>query len=171
MLPATEAMAHTELILSDPADGAVLEDEPAEVVLSFSEELIPDTVNVSVADGTGFVVIVAVPTVDGADVSFPWPAALTGPDYTVNYRVVSQDGHPVSGSVSFTGPAPTVAPSPVAVASPAPAPESSVGAEPAPEESGGAPVALIGVWVGIVTVAIAIVVTGVRRRRKPGEAP
>ena len=49
--------------------------------------------------------------VDGPDVIVAWPPGLSGTDYTVNYRVVSQDGHPVSGSLSFTvdAPPPTAA--------------------------------------------------------------
>ncbi len=89
------------------------------MLLSFSEELIPETVSVSVADGTGFVVTVAAPDVDDADVSFPWPPALTGPDYTVNYRVVSQDRPPrqrlavlhrrgAGASLRVSGPEPSV---------------------------------------------------------------
>ena len=32
----------------------------------------------------------------------PWPAELADGAYTVNYRVVSDDGHPVTGSFAFT---------------------------------------------------------------------
>jgi len=172
------ALAHTELILSDPAEGAVLEADPSTVVLSFSEELIPDTVRVSVADGTGFVVTVAAPEVDGADVSFPWPPALTGPDYTVNYRVVSQDGHPVSGSLSFTGATPAATP-PTSSAVPSPPVESpaavaseisAADAGTSDSNSGPGPLALIGVWVGIATVAIALVLMA-RRARRGGAGP
>ncbi len=178
LIQAPGASAHTELILSDPAEGAVLGVDPPEVLLAFSEELIPDTVSVSVADGTGFVVTVAAPDVDGADVSFPWPPALTGPDYTVNYRVVSQDGHPVSGSLSFTGgvPAPASAsavPS-LAVAAPSAAPSDSTGspsesadtsASPAADGSGIPSGAIIAVAVGLaIGIAVGFVLIGRRRR-------
>ncbi len=174
LVQAPGALAHTELILSDPVDGAVLEADPSEVLLSFSEELIPDTVKVSVADGTGFVVMVAVPDVEGTDVSFPWPPALTGPDFTVNYRVVSQDGHPVSGSLSFTGATPAAPPPPSAVPSPLGESPAAIASDvPAAEDSGpadsdsGPPLfALVGVWIGIVTVAIALVITARRGRRE-----
>jgi methionine-rich copper-binding protein CopC len=82
---AIPAQAHADLLLSTPEDGAVLTAAPAEVVLTFSEELLPDTVVVSVAD-----VIVT------------WPPGMTGSQYDVNYRVVSQDGHPIEGTVAFT---------------------------------------------------------------------
>ncbi len=107
--PAPLAFAHTELVLSTPDDGAVLDAVPDEVELLFSEDLLADSVVVSVEDSAGLVVRVLELEVDGADVVVTWPPGLSGPDYTVNYRVVSQDGHPVSGSLSFTvdGPVPT----------------------------------------------------------------
>ena len=171
LVQAPGALAHTDLILSDPADGAVLEADPSDVLLSFSEELIPETVSVSVADGTGFVVTVAAPGVDGADVSFPWPPALTGPDYTVNYRVVSQDGHPVSGSVSFTGATPAVTPpSPSAVLSQSAASPAAAGSDAsdsnASTDSRPSGFALIGVAVGIATMAIALLLMARRARRR-----
>jgi len=175
LAPAPMAWAHTELVLSDPADGAALAVDPSEVLLAFSEELIPSTVSVSVADGTGFVVTVAAPDVDGADVSFPWPPALTGPDYTVNSRVVSQDGHPVSGSLSFTGAGPSVGessasapPVPSAGTSPAetsPAPV-AVSAEPGPaaQDSGLPTGGIVAIAVGLaIGIAVGVLVVGRRR--------
>lgn len=129
--PAPAALAHTELILSTPEDGAVLETVPEEIVLTFSEDLIPDTVVVSVEDSTGMAIRLLTLQIDGSDVTAPWPAGLTGTEYAINYRVVSQDGHPVSGSLAFTvtsppsaAPGPSAPPigSPAATAPTAPAP-------------------------------------------------
>ena len=100
--PAPSALAHADLILSTPDDGARLAAVPTEVELTFSEDLLPETVVVSVEDSAGMVIRVLELEVDGADVIVTWPPGLTGTDYTVNYRVVSQDGHPVSGSLAFT---------------------------------------------------------------------
>ena len=157
--------AHTELLLSDPADGAYLDAAPTEVLMTFSEDLLPETVNVSVADGNGMVIRVLDLIVDGAYVTVSWPAGLTGPDYTVNYRVVSQDGHPVSGSVSFTaGPA---------ASSPAPG-ASSVGSvtvpvttEPASEASA-LPVGGLAAIAGGLAIGIAIGFVVMLRRRGSG---
>ena len=103
--------------------------------------------------------------VDGAYVTTPWPGGLTGPDYTVNYRVVSQDGHPVSGSVSFTAGA--------AAASPAPVP-STVGSvtvpvttEPASEASA-LPVGGLAAIAGGLAIGIAIGFLLMLRRRRNG---
>jgi len=172
VVQAPGALAHTELVLSEPPAGAVLGADPTEVLLTFSEELIRESVGISVEDGTGFVVTVAAPEVDGADVSFPWPPALTGPDFTVNYRVVSQDGHPVSGSLSFTGATPAAAaPSAVSsltasssapAASGAPAPNGTSTPE---SDSQPSAIVLIGVWVALAAVAIAILLISRRGRR------
>ena len=100
--PAPQALAHADLILSTPDDGARLPEVPTEIELTFSEDLLPETVVVSVEDSAGMVIRVLEYEVDGADVIVTWPPGLSGSDYTVNYRVVSQDGHPVSGSLAFT---------------------------------------------------------------------
>jgi len=115
---AMPAQAHADLLLSTPEDGAVLTAAPAEVVLTFSEELLPDTVVVSVADETGMAVRVLSLEVVGADVIVTWPPGMTGSQYDVNYRVVSQDGHPIEGTVAFTVEAASPSASSPATASP-----------------------------------------------------
>ena len=100
-LIAPPAAAHTDVVSTSPASGDVLAEVPQDITLTFDEELVPETVVVSVQDGTGMVVRVAQPTVDGSTVTVVLPPGLTPPDYTVNYRVVSQDGHPVTGTFSF----------------------------------------------------------------------
>ncbi len=172
--PAPAASAHTELILSTPDDGAQVATVPDDVVLTFSEDLIPDSVAVSVEDSAGMVVRVLELAVDGSDVIVTWPPGLSGNEYTVNYRVVSQDGHPVDGSVYFSVAAPpssepvataetdpTVAASPIAtdaVASPSTATESS-----------GSTAALAAIAVGLAVGVVAGVVIVLVRRR--GSAP
>jgi copper resistance protein C len=168
---APAALAHTELILSDPADGAVVAQVPAQVSLTFSEELIPDTVRISVVDATGLAVLVADPVVDADTVTVAWPPGLTGTSFGVNYRVVSQDGHPVSGTVSFsttasasTGPAASTAASAPAPSVPASVPASS----PAAAGDGSGSSVQPGVLVAVVVaagIAIGAVALLTRRRR------
>jgi methionine-rich copper-binding protein CopC len=121
---AAPASAHTELTRSTPADGESLAVAPAEVLLTFSEELIPETVKVSITDAQGGLVSAGDARVDAADVSLAWPDGLASGRYSVNYRVVSQDGHPVSGAISFSYPQS----GPAASASATPATDSSTGA-------------------------------------------
>ena len=162
---APAANAHTELLLSDPADGARLDTVPAEVLMTFSEDLLPETVNVSVADGNGMVIRVLDLVVDGAYVTVSWPAGLTGPDYTVNYRVVSQDGHPVSGSIAFTAGPPAVSPAPVP--SPVGSVTPPVTTEPDSETSS-LPVGGLAAIAGGLSVGIAIGFLFMLRRRGSG---
>lgn len=105
VLPATGAAAHAGLQFSNPEDGAVLDLAPEEVVLTFSEELLTELVEVSVLDADDNpVVVTEVPQTPppGTDVKVPWPADLPPGEYSVAYRVVSADGHPVTGRVTFS---------------------------------------------------------------------
>jgi copper resistance protein C len=88
------------LVAVDPADGAVLDDAPAEITLTFSGELL----------GTGAEAAVTTPggtepagvEVDGEVVTLALPEGLPGGDWTVAWRVVSTDGHPMDGSLGYT---------------------------------------------------------------------
>jgi len=105
-LPATlglagTASAHATLIGSDPADGATLQAAPTTVTLTFDDSLenFEPVVTVTGPDGNQYQS--GTTTIDGAALStavLPLTAAGT---YTVAYRVVSDDGHPVEGQVRF----------------------------------------------------------------------
>lgn len=171
---AVPAHAHADLLLSTPDDGAVLTAAPTEVVLTFSEELLPDTVVVSVGDETGMVVRVLSLEVVDSDVIVTWPPGMTGSEYDVNYRVVSQDGHPVEGTVSFT----VESDSPTADASATSAPSTSPPASDAavttvgeasgstPEGSGLPAIAAISAGLGV-GIAVGFVFWILRRRSGP----
>ncbi len=162
---APSVSAHTELLLSDPAAGATLDAVPTEVLMTFSEDLLPETVKVSVADGNGMVIRVLDLIVDGAYVTVSWPAGLTGPDYTVNYRVVSQDGHPVSGSVSFTAGPAAASPAPVS----SPVGSVTVPVTTVPDPAGTAlPVGGLAAIAGGLAIGIAIGFLLMLRRRRNG---
>jgi len=166
--PAPLALAHTDLVLSTPDDGAVLASVPDQVELAFSEDLLPETVVVSVEDSAGMVVRVLELEVDGSDVIVAWPPGLSGTDFTVNYRVVSQDGHPVSGSLAFSVDSPpdaatTTSASSAPVASPAAA---TAAAEPA--SGSAAPMAAIAAGLGV-GIAVGFLFWIMRRRGRSGE--
>lgn len=117
---ALPAIAHAELESTNPADGSSISAPPENVVLTFGEELVPETVNVAISDASGPLDGVT-PRTDGAVVTVPWPAEVGDGDYTVAFRVVSQDGHPVEGTFAFTVEAGAAsAPATPAVASGAP---------------------------------------------------
>ena len=169
--PAPLALAHTELILSTPDDGSRIATVPDEVELTFSEDLLPETVVVSVEDSAGLVVRVLELEVDGSDVIVTWPPGLSGTDYTVNYRVVSQDGHPVSGSLAFTVDSPPVVTE--ASASPASLDPGAADAAESVESAGSgsaAPIAALAAGLGV-GIAVGFLFWITRRRGRAGEPP
>jgi hypothetical protein len=105
---APSAHAHSELVSSDPADGAALDAPPASVSFTFNEDLLPDFVRLIATNPAGVTGDLPISAVEGPTVTAAWPAAEGG-EWTVNYRVVSQDGHPIEGGITFSydGPAPT----------------------------------------------------------------
>lgn len=101
-LLATPAWAHAELTSVSPADGDVLTAPPRTIELTFSEPLITAAATVVVTDDRDLVVTRDRSRVDGTSVSIPWPVDLPPGDYTIAYRVVSGDGHPIKGTSRFT---------------------------------------------------------------------
>jgi copper resistance protein C len=93
------AFAHAVLVDSSPKQGAQVEKVPVQVALKFDEPVRePAFVAVTAPDGSS--VVDGDPHVVGAIVS---QAVKDGGDgsYTIAYRVVSADGHPVTGEVTF----------------------------------------------------------------------
>ena len=125
---AAPAGAHDQLVSTQPAAGERLAQPPAALTLTFSADVLDlgTTVVLRGADGTD--VATGATTVSGPDVVVALPPLAPG-DYTVVWRVVSVDGHPISGTFDFgvEGPAdptadPTAEPSPTTSASPTTAP-------------------------------------------------
>ena len=114
---ASAAWAHATLLSSEPADGSVLTLPPKMVQLHFNESVAPAVIGVIDADGKAR--DVATRAV-GQSVLIVLPDDLPQGTQIVSYRVVSQDGHPVAGSMVFsigavTGAAPPAKASPLAV--------------------------------------------------------
>lgn len=109
--PIPEAMAHDELVGSTPASGAQVSTSPTQVSLTFNEEVQPgpNVVTVRGPDGTPWDSGAA--TVQGTVVTEAVRPFGPAGQYTIDYRVLSEDGHPVSGTVTFTfSPVGTVTP-------------------------------------------------------------
>ncbi len=99
---APAASAHAKLVSISPADGSTVATAPEQVVITFSEELLATSVRIEVHDGEGVPVADGAPVVEGAVATQPLVDGLAAGGYSVSYRVVSKDGHPVSGSTTFT---------------------------------------------------------------------
>ena len=99
----TPAFAHNVLVGSDPARGAQLATGPTSVVLTFNAPVQtgPNEITVVGPDG-GHWEDTSTATVDGDAVSTS--VAPLGPAgvYTIGYRIISADGHPVQGEIQFT---------------------------------------------------------------------
>lgn len=92
--------AHAGVVASDPVDGARLPASPARVSVRFDEPvtLAPGGLRVVRADGS--LADIGPETVAGADVSQAIEPLVDG-WYVMAWSIVSEDGHPVHGSVTF----------------------------------------------------------------------
>jgi methionine-rich copper-binding protein CopC len=95
------AAAHAARIAADPADDAVLAQGPPRVSATFNEQLQPEFAAMTVVGPDGNLWSSGDPQVQGAEISVGVRPLGPAGTYTVNYRVTSADGHPVSGSWSF----------------------------------------------------------------------
>jgi methionine-rich copper-binding protein CopC len=167
LVPATAAraalLAHAELVSTTPKDGSKV-DTATEVTMTFSEDVNQKFLDVRV-EGPGGDEASGGPTSKGPTVTQALEEDLPAGTHTVTYRVVSNDGHPVSGSFTFTTtaapasatPTPTPTPTtasptttPTTVSSPAPSP--SVTATPTSSE--GSPAWLVPTLVGLLLVVL-----------------
>lgn len=184
LVGAQPASAHAGLTSSDPADGSVVTEPLDRVALTFTEAPLAGLdaglrIEVTGADGTsasrGDV------TVDGTTMSTA--VDLEDGAYTVLWRYLSPDGHPIDGSFGFEYRVPTTAAtaeptSPVSTtpASTPPSVPTSVPSASAVAVADGAPAAsegiAPGVWIalgaGVVLVLAALVVLVARRGRGAG---
>jgi copper transport protein len=101
LLFASPAAAHAELVNISPANGAQLTRPPTEVRMTFTESVNLVDDGIRLIGHIGAAVPTPDPTVDGRTVTWPMPADLPEGPYVVTWRVVSSDGHPISGAFSF----------------------------------------------------------------------
>jgi methionine-rich copper-binding protein CopC len=130
------AWAHNSLTGAEPARNAVLDRAPDEIRLTFLQKPDPSAVTVELADAAQRPVAVGRPTVDGNAGVVSITTPLDNGVYTVTYRVVSRDGHPVRGSYRFTVDDPAAASTEPTTPAPA-APASSAAAHPAVRQVAG----------------------------------
>jgi methionine-rich copper-binding protein CopC len=101
LMAASPAFAHDSLVSSSPADGQTVATMPDSIVLTMNEAAVAVGTRVVVSGPDGEVQQgrphLSTNTVEQA----VEPSAPAG-RYTVTWRVTSADGHPVSGTFSFT---------------------------------------------------------------------
>ena len=178
---APAALAHDELVGSTPAAGERLEAAPAELELTFSSALMDLGNQIQVLDADGRNWAESAPVLNRETLVQPLPVDMPDGEYSVRWRAVSSDGHPITGSFEFlvgadavAGSAATAQPS---EASDAPDAGASEGAEEADtseasnaadaSDDGGLPAWLVpGILGGVTGLLIYAVYTVVSRRKR-----
>ncbi|WP_156759006.1 copper resistance CopC family protein [Microbacterium karelineae] len=104
---AAPASAHDRLLDSSPSSGERLEEAPDEITLIYSGELL------TLGDGQNAAVVLVVDDdghdwatgevrIDGGTLTAPLAGDMPEAGYQVRWQVVSEDGHPITGTVPFT---------------------------------------------------------------------
>ena len=93
-----QVLAHAQLRASDPSEGAVLAVAPEMLTLEFNEAVSPLVLRLIAPDGSATDLE---GTAQNATVSTAPPADLANGTWLLSWRVVSSDGHPVGGSLTF----------------------------------------------------------------------
>jgi copper resistance protein C len=105
LVTAAPAAAHNALISSDPKDKSSLEAGPSSVTLTFDQDVQGgegiNTISVVDASG-GHYEVAGDPTIKDNAVSAKVDALGKAGQYKIGYRILSADGHPVSGELTFT---------------------------------------------------------------------
>ncbi|MFI9489362.1 copper resistance protein CopC [Promicromonospora sp. NPDC052451] len=165
---AAPASAHDKLVSSDPASDQVLDRAPDTVSLTFSADVLDMGAVVVVSDGDGTDWVSAAPTIDGPTVTAVLDEGMPEAGYEIRWRVVSSDGHPISGVVPFS----VGDGEPLAGSSPAADPSAGPGSDAqgstqdqvAQDDEGPWRVVLVGAGGAAVAVALLALVQFLRRR-------
>lgn len=105
---ASTAAAHASLTGTNPVDGAVVATAPSQFTLSFSEPVSPLTLRLVRPDGSS--VELERFALQDRSLEINAPTGLRPGTHVLSWRVVSEDGHPIGGSIVFSIGAPSVAP-------------------------------------------------------------
>lgn len=165
---APAAWAHAAFVSANPVPASGITTAPEAVTLTFNQAVTVaySTINVVHAGGTS--TNKGDPTADGATVTQPIGTLSPG-QYTVSYRVVSADGHPISGQFAFFY-APhddqTATPTPTAAPASASASMTPSTAPPAASEDSGSTNWFVAVLISAAVVAIGLVLFLTRQRRQ-----
>jgi methionine-rich copper-binding protein CopC len=101
MALAAPALAHDELLRSSPGDAATVSHLPRTITLYFEEPPAPGFTTMSVSGPDGRKLNTTGPSVAGSQVSEHVRSAAVSGACTITYRIMSDDGHAVSGTIHF----------------------------------------------------------------------
>lgn len=170
LFAAQPAFAHTDLVTGSPAEAASESRPPQTIKLTFSDEMTSRYAKVALTAPDGEPGAAGAPQVTGRTVTLPVKPGLPAGSYTVGYRVVSADGHPVTGSYRFTveEAAPAPAPTPTRTPTPTPTPARTADASRTDDASStpDPPLPVVAIAGGLFLLAAAGVSVAVTRRRR-----
>lgn len=178
------AAAHDVLVSASPEEGSTVAQPPATVELTFDNAVQSEFAQVVVLDANERPYQQGEPAVAGPTVT-QRVGELPNGTYTVAYRIVSSDGHPVSGDYTFTvaaagggaaGPpdatgTPSTTPSAAATSPPTPTSGSTPASAAQDEGLSGTAITLVVGAAAVVVAVIAFVAAGGRRRGSPSDPP
>jgi methionine-rich copper-binding protein CopC len=105
ILASPTSFAHGQIVTSYPLMDSVSSPTPSQVWIEFDGQLQlidGEVVNtLKVTDSTGLVVSSEEAVIEGSKISTQVSDQSVGGVFTVQYRIVSEDGHPVDGSYTF----------------------------------------------------------------------
>ncbi|WP_072691582.1 copper resistance CopC family protein [Rhodococcus marinonascens] len=102
MLGVATASAHAAATGFNPENGAQIATAPDQVSIKFNEPMQESFASLTVVGPDGNLWTKSDPSVVGTTVSAALGELGPAGEYTIAYRVVSADGHPVSGTSTFT---------------------------------------------------------------------
>lgn len=97
---AVPAMAHAQLLSTEPAANAVVAEAPETVTLVFNERVSPLVVSLIAPDGG--IADLTTATTSWATLTVHLPPDLVTGTHVLSWRVVSLDAHPIAGSLVFS---------------------------------------------------------------------
>lgn len=172
MMPAP-AVAHDEMTASTPKDGATLDEAPESIKLEFSGELQQIGSEVQVTTGAE-TVTVDEPVLEGRTITSALPDNMPAAKYTVVWRVVSSDGHPISGESTFTisgndteepKPIPTKSEKNIATSNEPTAADATTDASDEPSDSGISPTLVVLLGLGFAAIIAIVTIILLRKMR------
>ncbi|MFE3119216.1 copper resistance CopC family protein [Streptomyces niveus] len=168
LFAAQPAFAHTDLVTGSPAEAASESRPPRTIKLTFSDEMTSRYAKVALTAPDGEPGAAGAPQVTGRTVTLPVKPGLPAGSYTVGYRVVSADGHPVTGSYRFTVEEAAPAPAPTPTRTPTPTPARTDDASRTDDTSStpDPPLPVVAIAGGLFLLAAAGVSVAVTRRRR-----
>lgn len=164
LLPVVPAAAHDAVTGTNPEDGQSLDAVPEAIEVSFTATPLAMGSEIQIKDAAGTNWSEGGVEIDGNMVVQQVNSAAPAGEYTVTWRVVSSDSHPIDGSFSFTATEGAGASS-----SPNPEPAGAESSQPEQAATGegdaGVPLSFM-IVLALLVIALSVVVAVVVRRRR-----